>query len=204
MKHLSWLALVLVLIAAPAGAEERTGDVFYVMLSDGDTGESYWVAPYERTSGPRTGWTDGDRQAYRCAYMFLLHRGRVVGRVTFTRAAGYAAVNDKYMESAARNFEGVVNTDPTIRQFDDCPAPSIAYEPYDGPDERPVIEYVLRGTVLETRDYRATVAGAGVTFRLVDSTRERATVVAYKDGLPVVVVYYDSMSSGVVMEARLS
>lgn len=195
-----WLLAIAVLFLLTGAT---AGDTFYIMTADGNTGEPYWTAPYDRTLGPRTGWTDGDRQAYRCAYMFLLHRGRVVGRVTFTRAAGYAIVNDKYMISAARNFEGVVNTDPNIRQFDDCPAPDIAYEPYSGPDERPIIEYVLRGTVLETRDYRTTVAGPGVTFRLVESTRDRATVVGYKDGLPVIVVYYDSMISGVVIDAGL-
>lgn len=197
-------ALCLALIATPAAAQERD-DTFYIMLGDGDTGQVYWIAPYDRTLDSRTGWTDGDRQAYRCAYMFLLHRGRVVGRVTFTRAegAGYAAINDKYMASAARNFEGIVNTDPNIKQFDDCPAPSLAYEPYTGPDERPVVTYERRGSVLETRDYTTTVAGEGVKFQQIEATEDRVTIVAYKDNLPVVVVYYDSMVDSVDMRSTL-
>lgn len=203
MKRIYIVALLLALIATPAQAEERP-DIFTIIVSiDGRA----WEADYDRTLTPEVGWTDGDRVGYRCAYMFLQDRGHIVGRVTFLVVDGastYAAINDKFMAEGERFYDGTVNPDPTIRQLNDCPHPEESYEPYFGPDQRPTITYErARGGVLETRDYSLTAADPGVTFQQVSSSDDRVTIVAYRNGLPGIVVYYDSMSPRVVMNSSL-
>lgn len=191
------------------------------------TGENVtlWEAPYFR-SLPYTagvGWDDGDRVGYRCTYMHLVrHNGEgrsdddVLGRVWFTNfseAENYAIVNDRFMESAIRYFDGTPYTGSQV-QLNDCPGPTVAYEPYTGLDERPRIDYVA-SSLLEVRDYGPTVAHEGVTFELHDhitepftavgelgqdphTVYERVVVIAYLDrgdgvNLPAMPVYYDSL-----------
>ena len=75
------------------------------------------------------------------------------------------------------------------------------YKSYNGAGERPVIKFHSpSGEVAEIRDYRTVKAAIGVKFRLVDGdgSDNRVAVVAYKDGLPGVVVYYDAMNGGSV------
>ena len=56
---------------------------------------------------------------------------------------------------------------------------------------------------MEVRNYKPLVVGAGVTFRQTESSAGRIGVVAYENGNPVVVVYYESMVGGVVMQSDL-
>lgn len=201
MKRILCLVALVFALSAPAWAQTMP-DHFQIILSA--DGVEMWRADYDRTLDVRTGWTDGDRQGYRCAYMFLLHRGRVAGRVTFTQvrdAAAYSVVNDKFMVEGMRFFDGTV--DPTPNQHDDCPAPDQEYESYTGPDQRPVVTYSGPRGVLETRSYPDIVAGAGVIFRQVESTSRRVTVVAYKNGLPVIVVYYDALDPRVSVNSTI-
>jgi len=175
----------------------QSGDSFTIMLGDFNTGARWWEALYRRDLTTGAGWTDGDRSGYRCAYMFLeAADGTIVGRVTFTlipEAQSYGAVNDRFMVEGARYYDGTVAPPGSPRELGDCPAPTETYEPYAGPDERPTIDFVSGGTVLERRDYKTTVAGAGVIFNQVLVTPQRITVIGNVDGLPVVAVYYDSL-----------
>ncbi|HKY46426.1 MAG TPA: hypothetical protein VJQ79_00450 [Acidimicrobiia bacterium] len=195
--------------AAPVSAP--TGDHFTTLLTgvvENGPNEQWWDAPYYRSLpyAAGTGWTDGDRSGYRCFYAFLLHEGQVVGRVTFTRvpeADSYASINDRYMEEGVRYYNGALAPADAPRELGECPAPSTAYEPATGSDQRPTITYTLGQTLLEVRNYKKTVVGAGITFRQVESTASRITVVAYKDNLPAIVIYYDSMVPGLVMNSDL-
>lgn len=186
-------------IALLRGTHTAPGDVFW------------WNTTYKRTLPytANTGWVDGDRCGYTALYAFLHRNGILVGRVTFTRipgASAYAVVNDKYMDEAERWYNGDPAEEPGIGQdneLKDCPDPAIAYEPYTGPSELPTILYVDNGQTIEVRDYKATVSGPGIKFRQTESTDTRITVVAYENNLPVIVVYYDSLVAGVVMESDL-
>lgn len=207
--RLALLALVssLLLVSIPASADPDYYD--FMVRVDVDGTMQGWDAPYLRTLPftPETGWTDGDRVAYRCGYGFLQHKGRIVGRVTFTRireAASYAALNDRYMLDAVRYYDGTLNTNPDLHQLNDCPEPSEAYAPTTV-SERPNVTYTLvdrRGTpisLLELRSYTNTDAGPDVTFETTLVTPQRVTVVASAKGIPFMVVYYDSLSPKVVM-----
>ena len=195
--------------AAPVSAP--SGDHFTTLLTgitENGPNEKWWDAPYYRglPYAASTGWTDGDRSGYRCFYAFLLNQGQVVGRVTFTRvpeADSYASINDRYMEEGVRYYNGSLAPADAPTELGDCPTPSTAYQPATGSDQRPTITYTLGQTLLEVRNYKKTVVGAGITFRQVESTDSRITVVAYKDNLPVIVIYYDSMVPGLVMDSDL-
>jgi len=187
-----------------------SGEHYTVMLRGGDDPATrfWWDADYFRSLPytAATGWTDGDRAAYKCLYGFLLWRDRIAGRVTFTRVPGatYALINDEKMAEGARMYDGSLPPPGSSRELGECPAPDQTYEPYFGPDERPVVTFETnRGRLLEVRDYRPTVAGPAIKFRLIDSTAQRVTVVAYFNDQPVIVVYYDSMSSRVTMRGEL-
>ena len=188
-----------------------SGEHFTTLLrgiAESGPNEFWWDAPYFRnlSFAPSTGWTDGDRSGYRCFYAFLLNQGQVVGRVTFTRveeAASYASISDRYMSEGVRYYDGSLAPEGASRELGDCPAPSTAYASATGSDQRPTVTYTLGGTVLEVRNYKNTVVGAGITFRQVESTDTRVTVVAYKDNLPAIVIYYDSMVPGLVMNSDL-
>lgn len=207
MKRLLSLIALVLMLSLPVSALTAE-DSFDILLINTETRTAMWVAPYDRTLSPGVGWTDGDRAGYRCAYMFLLRNGRPVGRATFIRidgAAAYTMVNDDRMQEGARYFDGTLAPADAPKELKQCPQATEAYEPYHGPDQRPVItfEAKLGGAVLETRDYRNTIAGPGVTFRQVLDTPSRATVVGYQDGLPAVVVYYDRLVSAVVVRSEL-
>lgn len=193
------------------GLAAPEGDHFTTLLTgitEAGTNEQWWDAPYFRSLpfASSTGWTDGDRGGYRCFYAFLLNQGQVVGRVTFTRvpeADSYAFINDRYMEEGVRYYNGSLAPADAPRELGECPSPSTAYQPATGSDQRPTITYTLGQTLLEVRNYKNTVVGAGITFRQVESTDSRITVVAYKDNLPAIVIYYDSMVPGLVMDSDL-
>lgn len=188
------------------------GDKFITSVRGTDAAgnsEPWWDAPYFRdlpfTTG--AGWTDGDRAGYRCMYAFLLYQGEVVGRVTFTRvpaADSYAAVKDKFMVEGERYYDGTLAPENAPKELGECPWPVADYAPATGSDQRPTITYsTTSGSVLEVRNYKNTVALNGITFRQVESTPQRVTVVAYKDNLPAIVIYYESMVPGVVMNSDL-
>lgn len=210
MKRLLLLvafALLLVSVPAVATLPVPSGDKFIIAVGSTTTG-NWWKADYFRNLPytSNTGWTDGDRCAYRTAYAFLTLGGEVVGRVTFARVPGanYAIVNDKYMKEGQRFYDGTVYTGLPTQELGDCPTVTQAYEPFTGPGELPTIRFdTVAGELLEVRDYKTLTAGVGVTFQQTESSTGRITVVAYKDGLPVVVVYYDSLSPNVVLASDL-
>jgi len=187
-----------------------SGEHYTVMLRGGNDPATrfWWDADYFRTLPftSATGWTDGDRSGYRCLYGFLTWRGRIAGRVTFTRVPGatYAVINDEEMVEGARMYDGSLPLPGSSRELGDCPAPDQAYEPYLGLDERPVVTYETnRRRLLELRDYRQTIAGSAIKFRLAESTPQRVTVVAYFNDQPAIVIYYDSMIPRVIMKGEL-
>lgn len=165
----------------------------------------WWDAKYMRSLpyGLVTSWTDGDRAGYRCLYGFLTLDGVPVGRVTFMRvegAADYGMVNDSKMEEGARYYDGTLAPSGAPQELGQCPEPDVAYQPYTGPDQRPTITYSTpSGQLLEVRNYKTLYAGPGITFQQTESSSGQITVVAYEFGNPVIVVYYESISSNVVM-----
>ena len=196
--------------AGPSPAPD--GDKFITLLRGIDAAgnsEWWWDAPYFRdlpfTAG--AGWTDGDRAGYRCFYAFLLNQGEVVGRVTFTRvpaADSYAAIKDAFMVEGARYYDGTLAPGNAPKELGECPRTVVDYAPATGSDQRPTITYsTTSGSLLEVRNYKNTVVGAGITFGQVESTPQRVTVVAYKDNLPAIAIYYESMVPGVVMNSDL-
>jgi len=200
-----------------------SGDKFTIALhgSGPEFPDKLWNAPYSR-SLPYTanvGWTDGDRHAYECAYMFLLRDGLVVGRVTFASidAAPYTKVNDQSMEEKIRWADGTLNITGT--NMGDCDRSPVAYEPASG-DVRPIVRYLSGSDLLEIRDYTKTVVlDPRVTFNQVevitepftevsprgrpDTVYSRVSVVGLIDGLPAIVVYYDSLHSSVAVTSDL-
>ena len=107
----------------------------------------------------------------------------------------------RVLQNMAIAFSKTGRHDEAVR----CYRKALELEPEGatGSDQRPTITYTLGQTLLEVRNYKKTVVGAGITFRQVESTNSRVTVVAYKDNLPVIVIYYDSMVPGVVMDSDL-
>ncbi len=185
-----------------------SGEKFIVALRNADTDAFWWDANYFRSLPfyPQTGWTDGERAGYGCLYAFLLLNGEPVGRVTFARVegAGYAFINDKSMKEGSRHYDGTLGTPGNPVSQSECPKPNIAYEPSSGPWQLPTITYETPGgDVLEVRNYKPLVVGAGITFRQTESSSGRIGVVAYENGNPVIVVYYEAMVGGVVMQSDL-
>ena len=190
----------------PAGTPD--GERYVVILKNADTGASWWNANYYRSLPfyPETGWTDGERAGYSCLYGFLMLNGQPVGRVTFARVdgAGYAFINDNSMKEGVRHYDGTLGTAANPVSQAECPKPNIPYEFSSGPWQLPTITYETSGgDVLEVRNYKTLVAGAGITFRQTESSNGRIGVVAYENGNPVVVVYYESIVGGVVMDSDL-
>lgn len=197
MKRLLYLVLLLalLLISVPASAAP---DAYTIMLSNLDTGERWWDADYDRTLSAGVGWTDGDRAGYKCAYGFLLHNGRVVGRFVFTRiaeAASYTRVNDKYMVEGSRHYAtGALGTRRNPVRQSECPAPTGNYAPFDG-NELPTIRFMQGSTVLETRSYPNLDVHPDVTFQQISKTNKQVNLVAYVDGLPVLEIYYTAFGN---------
>lgn len=206
---------------ATTRAQPAPNGDFDIFLQDGNTAEFWWIANYLRTLPSGTGWVGGDRSGYFCAYMFLLNSsGTPLGRVTFTRVdvpreegGNYAYIKDEDMEEGARYFDGTP-APAGSNEIGDCPPPTQTYEPWAGPDQRPTVLFsARRGGVLETRDYKVTDAHPDVMFRQTEKLTGQTTVfsalgtpstiwgrvpvVAYVNGLPTIVVYYDSLVRGV-------
>jgi hypothetical protein len=202
---------------------EEQHDFFNIEVHTLDPDRLVGVFPYVRDLPSGAHWTDGDRQAYRCAYMFLLDaRNQVVSRVTFAvleQSRSYVQVNDRYMAESherplARYYDGEpIPTDPeTMLSESNTPERScrVATEKYASEVPKgpvPVIKFVgPGGDVLETRDYAKVYDSTtrGHDFRIVERTPDRVTVVAYEDGVPAMAVYYDRLSSQITLRANVS
>jgi hypothetical protein len=217
------------------GSKTKTKPPAFTIMVSNTSGDpaikSWWNAPYirdlyaaGRSEVPNVGWTDGDRAGYKCAYMFLERGSELVGRVTFTRVAGYGKINDKYMNEFERAYDGGFDyTDQS-----ECPGPSQEYEAWDGPDFRPQIFFTDNsGKQLEDRSYTNTTGDAikagvlkfrefeRITTPFTDTggldtcddyctVYERVTVLAYvkQDGefFPAMAIYYDSLAPDVTLE----
>lgn len=188
-----------------------SGEKFFTLirLMGGTSPEFLWDAPYFRNLPyePNTGWTDGDRHRYICMYAHLLLDGNVVGRVTFTNvpdANSYIQINDKFMVEGERYYDGRVAAPDAPVELHDCPPPDLAYEEYTGPDQRPTVVYFHRTLgALEFRNYKPLITSDKIKFQVLSVTPNRVTVVAYLDNLPIVAIYYDSLSPDVIMESDL-
>jgi hypothetical protein len=202
---------------------EEEHDFFNIVVHTLDPARMVGVFPYLRDLPSGAHWTDGDRNAYRCAYMFLLDaRNQVVGRVTFAaleQSKSYVQVNDRYMAESHER--------PVARYYDGEPIPidpdtgssgwntperncRVATEEYasgvpEGPV--PVIKFVgPGGNVLETRDYAKVYKSTtrGHDFRIVERSPDSVTVLAYEDGEPLMAVYYDRLSSQITLKANVT
>ena len=208
IKRIALLVAVILaisLFAFPIASAQTVPDDFAALLI-GD-GQLMWQADYARTLPSGASWTDGDRDGYRCFYAFLLMGSRVIGRVTFIRvdaAASYVVVNDKRMNEAVRYYDGSIAPPSAPNELNDCPTVTQSYTAFSG-DQRPTVNYTNKrtGAIFETRPYASLTTGNGVGFRLDSVTGKRATVVAYLNSLPVIVIYYDSMAANVLMTADL-
>ncbi|MGH2595270.1 MAG: hypothetical protein ACRDH7_04825 [Actinomycetota bacterium] len=158
--------------------------------------------------GAETGWTAGDRVAYRCAYAFLRSGGQLVARVTFTRIE-YANINDKYMDEGSRYYDGTVYTG-THHQLNDCPGASEPYVDVSGPiGPLPVVTFADAdsSSILEVRDYaHVTQNGGGIPwqFKIVSATPDRVTVVGYQSGEPALAIYYDRLSPSITLTSNFT
>lgn len=201
MKKITMIAVVigvLVVPSAPSLAAPRPNS-FTIMASAEGTKVKF---PYKY----KIGWVAGDRVGYSCAYMFLRSRGQLVARVTFTRIE-YVMLNDKYMDEAARFYDGTVYTG-SDRELDDCPAPSEPYVHAYGPfGPLPIMKFSdpSTGTLLEVRDYRKLVQnGGGVhwEFKIVAATPDRVTVIGYQSREPALAIYYDRLTSRIKLTSN--
>ena len=188
-------AVLLVALAFMLTSAGGDPDRYDIVLTHEGFGERFWVAPYERTLSPGVGWTDGDRDGYRCAYGFLMRNGVAIGRFTAVAipgAATYASVKDRYMVEGERYYDGTLAAADAPKELNDCPQASQSYEPFFG-DERPTIHFRQGSRViLETRDYdNLQELLPGVTFQQVERTNKGIDVVAYYETLPIFGFYYD-------------
>lgn len=194
---------------------QHEGEAYDFMVNIQGEGNA-WVAPYHLDLGNGIGWGYGNRDGYRCMYGILVEGDALtsqspVGRFTVTRidgAAAYVLINDRDMPDRGpllRHFgNGLLDPPDGVRQGE-CPPPdaNVNYEPFTGPGQLPVVDYVgPGGQILERRDYR-TVANNDprLKFRLFSETDQKVTVVAYWENLPIVVVYYEAPWGDVRMEA---
>ena len=175
-------------------------------------------AVYLRELGSGACWVDGDRIGYFAAWTFLLPgcdpanpAARVAFRAIQDEAGlAYSVVFDERMVEGQRRFDGSIctgcgNQTTDVRDVRDNLMPPEPYGPLvDGPI--PIITFsdTLTGEVLEVRNYNnVSDVGPNITFRIVNRTATRTTVVAYLSGLPVLVVYYDVLNPSVQMTTNI-
>jgi hypothetical protein len=212
MKELVAAVALMALLVTPASASDSEQFSFTVTTERNGVVREVGTFGYARTLVTPTldapaGWTDGDRIAYRCGFAFLVYRGQLVGRVTFTRidpadADPYAKINDRYLHERSLDWDGSSYTGPDDRSSF-CPDPEEAYLPLEGdPGPPPVVTFQHGPHTIDVRDFSdpadASEVGPGHQFKIVKVTPDRVAVVAYEDGIPAVAVYYDRLSSEVV------
>jgi hypothetical protein len=170
------------------------------------------------------GWTDGDRKAYSCAYGFLVYRGWIVGRVTYSYIdppgdGNQPRIVDRSMHEGIRHWAtGALDGNPEPEQMEpatSCPGPAGTSDQFPTlagmPNEAPPSVTFQHGPhVIEVRDF---VGGegfglggpdvqrldAGSTFRLGLVTEARAEIIAYQAGVPVLQILYELMAPGWVV-----
>lgn len=189
----------------------QAGERYIIMLRGMIEGrqEFWWDASYFRSLNyaPNTGWVDGDREQYRCAYGFLQSDGVLVGRVSFFTipdAGPYTMVNDKFMGEAQRYYDGRP-ANPALIELHDCQDhfSGLDYQPYAGPSQLPTVVYNLDGKAIEFRNYKPLITGPNITFQVVAANDQLVGVAAYRDTLPAIVVYYESLVPNLIMETDL-
>lgn len=234
MKRLVYLIVLgLLLVGLPALAAEipptiphpginpENGYSIGVEAIDIDARERrpFWQAPYldNLPYVPNSGWLDGDRVGYHCAFGHLEHNGEIIGRFTFRVVDGadsYMKIGDRYMVEGSRYYNGGIFGGQQV-PTGDCPFSTGNYETANVPDERPVIPFWHGDQVVEIRDYREVeVQSPGITFELLDPVLEpfvvsnsvdgsrphvvnnRVGVLAREFGVPTIEVYYDALGSG--------
>ena len=72
---------------------KRELDSFHIMISNSDEHEMLADLVFPTSAG----WVFGDRDGYRCAYLYFSEGGMNVAKVTFERVGDYAAmINDRF------------------------------------------------------------------------------------------------------------
>lgn len=169
------------------------------------------------------GWTDGDRKAYSCAYGFLIYRGWIVGRVTYSYVdppgdGNEPRIIDRSMHEGIRHWAtGALDGNPDPEQMEpatSCPGaagPSGQFPKLTEAYERPLSVTFQHGPhTLEVRDF---VGGEGfglggpdvqrlekgTAFRLGIVTDDRVEIIAYQDGVSVLRIVYELMAPGWVV-----
>lgn len=190
-----------------------SGERYDFMVSIQDEGLA-WAAPYYLDLGNGFGWGYGNRDGYKCQYGILvagdaLTSQNPMGRFRVARIAeaeSYVLINDRYMPDRGpllRHYDTGLLDPPDGVQQGECPPPDASYEPYFGPGERPVIDYLRNGQILERRDYRnVVIQDPRLKFRLISETDQEVVVMSYWDNLPIAPIYYDApFGGGVTMNA---
>lgn len=216
----------------------KESESFNIMTSNKDTGTAWFEADYIGHGMPylypeaipgnhdHAWWVPGDRQAYAVAYGFLYDKhpapfghsvsrqpgeGVFIARFTISRiaGAGYAKVNDRYMNEAERYWDGRRFTGSTNEIQDEdasvVSASDFEYEPFEGPGDTNIRVGLFRGdgAIGDIRDFNGlTVYSSDIKFRVVPEItvapdgNQRVAVVMYERDLPGIVFYYDTMNSG--------
>jgi hypothetical protein len=196
-------------LAMPSTSAVASPRSFQIMANANGTKARFtYAVSLPGQGGVATGWTAGDRVAYRCAYMFLRSGSQLVARVTFTRIE-YAKINDKYMDEGARYYDGTPYTG-SAHQLNDCPGATEPYVEVSGPiGPTPVVTFAdaSSGTILEVRDYSEVtqkVGGVPWQFQIVSATPDRVVVIGYQSGEPALAVYYDRLSPNITLTSNFT
>lgn len=209
MRKVAMVAVMVWALVLPSSPALAGHAKFQIMaIAKGTKAKFTYDVSLPSQAGAAIGWTAGDREAYRCAYAFLLAGGQPVARVTFTRIE-YANINDKYMDEAARYYDGTPYTG-TNHQLGDCPGSTVPYVDVSGPiGPLPVVTFAdaASGAILEVRDYSHVIqVGGGVPweFQIVSATPARVTVVGYQSGEPALAIYYDRLSPSITLTSNFT
>lgn len=195
------LALVLVLVATVGAREREATENFDLRVAvEGNPLVSF---PYDRSI-----YDDGDRCGYRGAYTFAVEdrrRGeRVLWSVALARVASYAMINDKGMDDkTARLYPSGEPYAGPEGELGLCPPADEEYVEYLGPDERPVLTFLVNGRVKEVRDYGGLVLHPDAKLEQVSATEDEVVLLIHYQNLPVVAYYVRTVSSAVTIQSSL-
>jgi len=167
------------------------------------------------------GWVDGDRRGYECGYAFLVYRGFIVGRTTYSYInppgdGNETGIIDRFMHEASEGFglkyengtpmenpptdaqnnqscPGGATTEHTPPSSNDPPPPPVTFR--HGPHAIEVRDFVGgEGTGLDGPDVQR--LEEGTTFKLVSVSETRVEIIALQDGVPVLQILYELMAPG--------